>query len=344
MTKRAVHHSDIQQYKRCRRAWAWGSMHRANLTARKPYAAFYIGSAVHYALNEYYSVGNDPLDALEHYIANNIQTPLVNPDDLELTRAMLREYMLWRRYAPQTLHDNAFRFLENERAFNVPLRQAFGVNRYSRKVRLGGRRDGVVEHLDTGKLYLWELKTTRSLDERERQLAFDEQTLFYMLALQEEYKRPIAGAVYTLIRKAQPQTARVLKNGLLSTAQIDTTYQTYVAQIDAWHKCMSHDELASVIAQHYADRVEELRNQPHTFVRRVLVERSHAQLETYRRELWHVAHEMIAQQRIYAMPDQHCNYCTFRRPCLALNNGDDYQTILANEYVPNNYHLDTQEQ
>lgn len=350
MTTLDIHISDVLTFKRCRRAWNWASPLRGNLAPLQPYPPFVIGTAVHNALRQYYYFGLNPVDAVdeivEEYLAPLRQAyPLVydanRPKIAEwvaFVKAVLGHYTQWARSFNGPFNDRQLDFINVEQAFNVPMRTSRGF--YSRRLRKAGKFDGIVRYRVDNRLYLWEIKTTKSIAQRVRQLDLEEQADSYALDVQEMLGEPVAGIIYTLIRKALPSEPDVLKRGGLSqNKQIDTTFERYLAAIRAHH---GHNATSTFIQDTYGDFLQHLLDNGNPFFERVIVKRSPEQLLTARNELYAVAQEMTNPAvRIYKTGDTHCNWCIWREPCLAIQQGGyEYaEKLLRENFVPNTYHI-----
>lgn len=350
MTTFDIHISDVLAFKSCRRKWNWSSLLRQNLTPLGVYVPFFVGSVIHGALDRYYRYGLSPAHEVtmlaweetkliqeeypEIYAA---QLPKID-QQVALCEAILNHYVQWARSYNGPLNDRDLDFINVEQRFDVPMRTNRGF--IAKRYRLAGRFDGVVRNKRDDQLYLWEVKTTRSIAERIKQLDLEEQADAYALAAQELLGMPIAGVIYTLIRKAIPEQPQVLKNGMLSqNKQIDTTFECYLAAIRAQHQ---HNATRDFISTHYGDFLQHLLDNSKPFFERVLIRRSQAQLKASRDELYAVAREMTDPRvPIYHHGQPSCNWCIFRDPCLALQNGNKELSdrILAENFVQNTYHL-----
>jgi len=345
-----IHISDVLTFKRCRRAWNWASPLRSNLTPLQPYGPFFIGSVVHGALRQRYYFGINAVDVVDE-LADEYLAPLRDryPAVLEANRpkidewvtfckAILEHYDQWARSYNGPYNDRTLDFINVEQSFNVPMRTNRGF--YARRIRKAGKFDGIVRHRLDGKLYLWEIKTTKSIFQRERQLDLEEQADSYALDVQEMLGESVAGIIYTLIRKALPVAPDVLKRGGLSqNKQIDTTFERYLAAIREYH---GHNATSTFIADTYGEFLQHLLDNGNPFFHRVMITRSPAQLKTARDELYAVAQEMVNPSvAIYKTGDTHCNWCIFREMCIALQQGqyEFAEKMLHENFVPNTYHI-----
>lgn len=345
-----IHISDVQAFKACRRKWDWSSLLRRNLTPVAPYAPFFTGRIVHAALDLYYRYGLHPayeIDLLVNDETKHLRThyPTIYAaneqsinEQAQFCKDLLAHYVQWAGSYNNPFNDRELDFINVEQNFNEPMRTNRGF--LARRMRLAGRFDGVVRHKKDDKLYLWEIKTTKSIDNRLRQLDLEEQADAYALAAQEILGEPIAGIVYTLIRKALPATPQVLKNGMLSqNKQIDTTFEYYLSAIRAIH---GHNATREFINVQYGDFLQHLLDNGNPFFARVMIRRSPEQLRTARDELYATAQEMINPAvPIYKTAGIPCNWCIFREPCIAKQQGEIAysEQLLRENYMPNTYHL-----
>lgn len=327
--KQYIHVSDIGAFLQCRRAWNFSSNLRQHLTTIKPYTPFYLGTVVHKFLEMRYSYMVNPVqDAINELQEqpNHIQ------EFIDFGAQLYEQYHLWQQYNyNDSLHDSKFISLSTEQPFDVPIYTPFG--NPSSKFRFAGRVDGVWRSNFDNRLYLHEIKTTSSIDSRIGQLQFEMQPTAYMLAMAETYNEPIAGVVYTLIRKKLPVEPDVLKNGMLSQNKgIDTTPELYIAAVKRQHVGITNAEIKT----QYGDVLNQLLNQPNKFFRRLLVTRSNAQLDEMRNTLYQVARDMTNPHlSIYPNPGYFCGNCLFQTPCIAMSNGQLIDPILTEHYTRN---------
>lgn len=333
-----MHITDIQRYKSCRRAWDWGSHLRRNLEPKERYQPFWLGTLVHYGLEMWYRSQMSPAAAtaqcMHEQLTDAQKSDPRNQESANLATGLVNNYIAWQRTDRTWLADSNFEFIAPEFEGRVSLWQTTRM-----RVWLAFRFDGIVKRRDNGLLYLWEIKTTRSISEREKQLDFDEQTGAYLWAARQ-LGYDVQGAIYTLIRKKLPESPAVLKNGFLSVNKsIDTTASHYLDCVRSHHAIEAppmDESKRQFILREYGDVLTHLGSQPNKFFRRLVVNRTAREIEHFAGELIDVAREMIsARTPIYPTATDRCNYCLFRSPCLARNRGQDYEKILENEYQRN---------
>jgi hypothetical protein len=249
-----------------------------------------------------------------------------------LAYGLMEHYNIWvgsKEQADNPWGDNNLEFLDMETVFNVPILTEGG--RPSSRVWLGGRFDGIVRRRDDGSLWLFESKTSRSILELQKTLAFDEQAGGYIYAAQLLLGEQIYGVVYNIMRKKVPTRPRVLNTGELSkNKNIDSTFAYYWSCIEDQHPDLPKE--AKV--ESYRDILEHLNNKGNTFFSRTVIRRTEAEIEELARNLRVTALEMVRPSTVlYPAPGwTNCTFCRFTAPCLAMNSGHDYEMILDHEY------------
>lgn len=342
-TTHYVHVTDIQRYQRCRRAWSWASPMRANLAPRDIYAPFFTGSLVHYGLEQLYRYNTAPEAALTALMARDYPhhaalMPNNSPLGEHYTMAlgMLKHYQLWQHYRKADIYSDAntaFVALEHEYQYEL------WANSRARIV-LRGRFDGLVLHKPTGKYYLWEIKTTRSIKQRMQQLELDTQTDAYLIAASSAlsahlgYAVEVSGVIYTLLRKKLPATPTVLNDGTLSRKKISTSPYHYTHMIAQQHPLSTTSYKADIYGEYVQELIAGEVDDP--YFMRVLVTRTPAELSQAASDLTAVAREMISPKTpLYPNPTDQCGYCLFRAPCIAMQRASDVQLLLDRNYVDN---------
>jgi hypothetical protein len=340
MAKQNIHISDVRQFKGCRRKWNWASPLRRNLEPAVPYMPFFTGRAIHHCLENYYRSGTPMLKSLGLFLSNEKQQmgnlwpaeEVKVQEQIDLMIAMLQHYEQWVAHMAiegSRFNDANLEFIALETEFTVPIRNHRG--RKSPKVALSGRMDGVVRLKDDGSVWLWETKTTRSIQELSRSLVNDPQAGAYMLAAMELFDVKPSGVLYNMLRKKAPTVPEVVKGGLLTRRKnIDTTAQAYMASIRELHP----DWDQSTILEYYGEILQTLIDEGNQFFARVPIRRTMTELNELAKNLWTVAMEMT-DPKIPLYPNEswlNCNFCHFRAPCLAMNAGLDYEFLISQEY------------
>lgn len=343
-----IHISDVMSFKGCRRKWNYLSMLRMGLEPARPYAPFWTGRAMHYGLEMYYKERMPARIALFRFLRDEVkQMRSLGPlwpaektlvrENIRLVADILVHYKAWARSMRGEFADRMFDVIDTEKKFYLPLRDRHG--RASDHIVLAGKIDLVLRHRKTGRLWLGEHKTCRSLDERQGQLTHEEQPSVYLIAAEETYGEVPAGVIYNLIRKKAPLLPSTLKRRIIETdddaglklscSTKDQTAESLMRAIKQHHGEYATPEF---IGEHYGDVLSELAGKPNEFFRRVPLYRSKAHLDLVRQELWEVAHDMVSDPAIYPNAGMGCSWCTFRDPCAAKNEGRNEQFILDNNY------------
>lgn len=334
-----VHISDIRAYKSCPRLAYFSSPLWKGLGPLEVYGPFYIGRLVHAAL-EYYYAKKGKLSfraattmAVETEAESATGLPLdqalwVLEGYTETARSILHWYYRWIKSEDHRNHpwgDPSLEFLEQEPTFEVSLPYTSMTGRC-----LGGRFDGLVRRRDDGSLWLFETKTTVSIQNLQKSLRFDEQAGAYIYAAQQILGEHVEGVIYNILRKKAPTMPPVLKSGKLSqNKSLDTTVERYLDAAYAAHPHDSDEE----IRERYADMLAHLEAKGNTFFSRTIVRRTPYEIRKSARELSKVATRMANEEMFAPSPDFiKCNRCLFQNPCLAASRGEAYD--FGNAYTP----------
>jgi RecB family exonuclease len=316
--------SDRSYFKRCRQLWDFTSVLRQNLEPFQRAEALDFGTAIHAALECYYDPEAWPdvdarekaaimgfLGAIQKVEKLVVEGPLDFEIDFNEQRmlglGMLDNYFKW---APA--HDN-FKPVYVEVEFEVPL--------YAGSV-YQGRIDLIVE--DDYGYWIVDHKTTAVFGATEW-LVLDDQCASYAWALRRQLGLEVRGVIYNELRKKLAHPPTVLKNGTLSVSKSqETTYELYMATIiELGLNPADYDDVleyyASDAAQQYFRRTKVIFNK-HT-------------LENVEKRILLEAQEMMDNPAIYPTPSRfNCTGCRFFAPCVALQEGADYETILSENY------------
>ena len=343
--KQEIHISDLRTFKQCRRKWAWSSPLQQNLESNVPYAPFFTGRAIHFALEMFYGKSHHPFQVslgkfFEHERAEMEKEGRLWPgeesqfaEQTELVYGMMDHYGLWVKGLEGHYADSNLEFLSLETTFSTPLYNPLS-GRKSTKVYLAGRFDGLVRIISDNTYWIWETKSTRSINELIKSLVNDEQAGAYLWAAEKVYKVPIVGVLYNILRKKVPTKPLVLQNGFLSkNKRIDTTANAY---FDAIHE--NHPDMdMTTIREFYGDMLDYLltpSDDVKPFFARWPVFRTKTEIDTLAANLHATALEMTRPQTVlYPTPGwMNCNFCHFRTTCLAMNAGSNFGDILTDEY------------
>jgi hypothetical protein len=256
----------------------------------------------------------------------------------------------YRDWAPR---NDDFTVIDCERVFSVPilnpstgepLRAIDPRDGVEKEVHARGKRDAVVQDNTTGAYGILEHKTAVDISEGYfDKLDKDEQVTRYMWAGQYEaelyglpYKR-LSFVHYNGIRKTYPKPPTELKSGWFSIDRTkeSTTYEMlmqFIRERPFIKMTLADNEKA----QAYIEYVKEKGDQQ--FVERRTVSRNPREIQSCGERIYMEAMDMLQPDlRIYPNPtgDWACLRCIFRGPCIARDDGSDWQQILADNYEPN---------
>jgi len=331
-----VHTSDRILYRRCRRRWNWGSPTRGFLEAAgSPPAPLWLGTGFHFSLEDFHgwNLWGDPVAALDAYAQSFKPDEL--PEDwvenVELGRSMLHYYSLWypRRSEFDTLWLNdpvtGQPVPQVEVEFEIPLYDLWGsYHGVETEVYYVGAFDRVC--VDAfGRLWITDYKTAKRIDTNK--LETDPQITAYTWAGSKLYAEGLVeGVLYIQFAKQQSDAVTVLKDGNLSqNKQIATTWALYREALI--------QRFGSVPPQ-YVNHLNYLATQENAegdmFIKRSLVRRNAYSIAMEEAKIMAEVKEMIdTELPLYPSPDRDCFFmCPFREPCLAMDDGSDYQHLI----------------
>jgi hypothetical protein len=330
---------DRATFKRCRRAWDFGSRARGNYEPITPPRAFDLEEALRYALTVYYfpamwdwsrgivrpialeGFGKSMRTQRERYEAHRPFSPAEERDwaeALEHGDALLRGYFRWAQSVDhfETLH------VEMDVDVNIPDPVIRGVGLVTPDGDTMYYRDRlellVVDDADQ----FWVV--THRLAEggwaHLDQLVLDEEALAQCWACEEFYSKvTVAGTIHNELRidsrpRIQPTVA---DQGEFSWPQRSPR---------RW------SEFGPEPPTRPATQVVDQQTTEH--FRRTTIARSHAEVAGFGKHLAALAQDLTDPMlRVYPTPSwPHCRSCPYRSPCIALNEGADVRAVLAASY------------
>jgi len=339
-----IHISDLKTCRAWLWQWDWASPLRQKLEPDRPYLPFFLGRILHETFDAHYGAGLVWSEAFQEAVNRNIaeiqakdsvEWEVMKDEYLEqvqLASAMVLNYHRWTElglHKRQWWHDDNLQFVATEHEFRAPIPTRSG--RASPRVFLAGRYDGVVRRLDDGTLWLWELKTSTSFSMLERSLAIDPQPTAYIYAAEHDLGEPVAGVLYTLIRKKAP-TDPVTPTGKLSQAKnMDTSLEHWVARMRQLHPEANNGALTEMYGGHLQYLIA---NRSDTFVKRFAIRRNQAEMDLFLKHLHSTALDMANPVTpLYPNEGFHCNRCMFWEPCLSRRQGYDYRALINAPYT-----------
>lgn len=351
--KHIIRTSDRIDFKKCRRKWDLGSIIREGWVPDRTAKPLEFGTDIHTAMDVYYEPSTwelvrnrktretiekaaiaqftlkqkERLDALREPGTNYIEPEIVEDyeERVELGVAMLENYFIW---APA---NDDFTPIYTEVDFEVqiltPNGEPFFCDCHGLPVVYQGRLDGIIKD-KLGWYWILEHKTAATLGDVGH-LQYDEQTTSYAWALQHMLGIRVQGVIYNELAKKAPHPPKRNKNRRLGAIYTvakdqDTTYELYLKTLQENGEPL----------EPYADILEHLREQGNKFVRRTPVNRNLHELANMGEQIYWEARDMINPDLpIYPNPSRFtCSFCNFKIPCLAMNDGSDYQFLLEEDY------------
>lgn len=267
--------------------------------------------------------------ALEHLFS----VPILDPDGNAL-------YMIDKRGMPEDYEPAVD--AENEYGpLMVPVSEKKGKLEIKKQVHARGKMD-VIARLESDAYIIRDYKTTAKLDEDYfRHLDLDEQCTSYLTLAEREAQ--INGLEYTdidyidyvALRKAYPKPPTMLAKGIPS---IDRQKESTTAEM--FEQCIKDNNLEIIYKtnknmQNYFTYLLEIGEKQFIWVERV--RRNKAQKINAGLRLYYEAVDMLNDPILYPNPTKNysCLNCIFRAPCIAAEDGSDWETMLEGNYLPN---------
>jgi hypothetical protein len=332
---------DRATFKRCRRAWDFGSIERRNLDPVLPLRAFDLEEALRYAMTVYY------FPAMWDW-SRAIVRPLVLEGFVKSMREQRERYERHRPFTPEQQEE----WFDSVRAGQALLRSYFEwaptVDRFE-TIRVETEIDLIIPDpvivgagLTTPEgdtiLYRERLELlVADSDDRfwlvthrlagptwadEDELVLDEEALAQCWACEEYYvKVPVAGSIHNELRiEGHPRTAPPLSD---VPAEMSSWPDRVPRRLPILGPEAPPRPATEIVAQTTTDHF-----------RRTTIARSQAELEGFGKQLAALAHDITdTMLRVYPTPSwPHCRMCPYRSPCIALNEGEDAEGVLRSSY------------
>jgi hypothetical protein len=201
-------------------------------------------------------------------------------------------------------------------------------NLYRRLDDAGNHRYGIIDY-----------KTAAKIDEDYfEKLDTDEQCTSYLYAIEVEGNyynlptkgKPVEEVLYTALRKAYPKPPTILQSGLFS---VDRTKEstTYAMLMETFGPHLKYVQLTEK-QQNYIDWLKDVGDEQ--FIIRKTARRNRHQIASAGERLYLESLDMLATPNIYPniSNDFRCMRCQFRPPCIAKEDGGDWQQLLRDNY------------
>jgi len=344
-----VHVTDLQTFVLCRRKWDFGSTLRQGRGRSFPPEPLILGLGVHEGLDYGYrnSVGtgkpmrfvfDDAKDRFDKWLSGRIAKiiartgPLIPAEEDNMAKlrqlglTMLKHYELW---SPNV--DYPYTLLSTEESFKVPIPGLDAV--------YAGRFDGRVRHLRSGKIYIFEFKTAKSLGNMSGTFRGIQPTA-YMWAAGQLYPPTPSGVLYRCLRKRIPDVPKRLSTPMRfsSAKKQQLSLEWFRFYVQKWAKAnevSAEDVLAANMSV-----VSMLGSRENQFFMERRIPRTKKQLSEAVIALQHEGRQMVDPDvPIYPLSGYHCSWCAFKEVCDLFNHdmADEAQALLEIEFANRNY-------
>jgi PD-(D/E)XK nuclease superfamily protein len=214
------------------------------------------------------------------------------------------------------------------------------------EVHARGKRDAIVYWPSLDRFGIFDHKTAAKIDEQyHRKLEKDEQCSNYLWATMQEaklYDLPWNGKlvdriVYNALRKNYPKPPTITTQGWpsLDRQKEGTTaeyFQKLVVGNEKYEAWFRTNDKAQAYYAYLCENAEDM------FIVRTPVTRNAHEINATGRHLRMIAEEMLSpSMNVYPNPtgEFRCIQCAFRAPCIAADDGSDWQGMLADGYEQN---------
>lgn len=323
--RKRLSYSQITCYKRCKKKWYFRYVLRLKtIHAPRP---LNVGKLVHVGIGKFYA-NEDWREAMKSAHLENVET-------IEKAESLSDEEVIQYITEAEEHYEDAVgvveRYLEHDvtnpllpEGWKVlAVEQEFLVEVDGAKDLLYGFIDMVVEDPD-GNIWGVEHKSGEQFFMTE-QLSLNEQTTMYLAVLKSKYGSDrVKGMIYNLIRTKKPSVPKLTKQGTMSKAAIDTTWDIYEREL------VKH----GLDPADYSDMKEKLEG--NKFFDRTYTYRTNREINNFLTELAVVMNE-ISDQRAelcYRTPCKECSWdCKeFQELCIM-----DYKGLDTEEYIRHTY-------
>lgn len=189
----------------------------------------------------------------------------------------------------------------------------------------GGRIDMIVQDNKNGDLYVWDHKSASRILDDDAEASFlqlDDQIARYCAAM-HILGRPVAGFIYSEVKKAVPEPpqmlTRKLKGKIYSTAKnANTDYKIFLETVQ-------NNDPGAYREGLYDDYLSWLKLEGPVYFQRHQIHKNKFELAETWNNLIEEAKDILLNPRIYPQPGRFsCSTCAFKTPCIGKNMGEDY--------------------
>lgn len=343
--------SDRLAWKKCRREHNFSSIVHRNLVPIKGSKPLEYGTDWHEAMAALYDPISWPLWTSKDKSVRDIQREIVRQTFLQANRKRRLEYEeegldvsedfaerealgigMLNGYFDWAVDVDKFTPVKVEVDFEVPILDPITGEPalcacHGAPIVYQGRLDGIVQD-PQGWYWILEHKTAAQMGPTDH-LALDEQTGSYAWAIRQMLGIRVQGVIYNEAVKKVAHTPQALMRpqsgrNFSVNKQQDTTYEVALKFL------IDQGEDLTL----YEDFLDWMKYQGNKFFRRTQVHRNVFELEDQGRRIFYESQEMLNPMTVpYPNPSRFtCTMCAFKAPCLAMNDGSDYEFLLREDY------------
>ena len=320
----------------CRRLWGWTNQMREGRQILESETPLWLGTGFHYAMEDFhgYNFFQSPAKALVAYAkACRADPEIILPDDweeaLQLGIDMADYYTdYWLKYPRDRYKTLWIKGVPQvEVTFYIPIpHQPFFDTYGIDEVWYQGTLDRVIVDED---FFLWLVDYKTAIQFQQTHFETDPQITAYCWAGTSIYDLPIRGAIWQQHLKQAVKEPRILANGRIShNKQQLTTFSLYKAALNNlygnWKKAPPPNIQA---VEHFMSMETEEKDR---FIRRDLIERNSHQIAAEGTKIILELEDMLNPNLpLYPAPHRFCGSCRMHAPCVALDAGEDWESVLG---------------
>lgn len=308
--------TELGAFKQCKRKWMWGKEWR-----QPSNISMFVGTCIHAGLEAYYKNDRSLEKALlgfsDVYHKDWIKLPahieVATTGIYEEGRAILENYHSF---------EDTMSSVERWEIVDVERHMILDID----GITLTGRADLVVHY--KGALCIVDHKTSIK-SWRQTAVDFDPQITAYLYMLSVQEGEVVSTGIINALLKRTPEQPKLIRDGaaLSKSRSQATTPKLYNQAIteNGFHY------------KDYAEFIEYLEQRSYSnFFQRLETDRTIEELEAFRDSLPYVVEDMERVKelpaRAYPTKGYHCAYCPFKDPCKAKDRGDDYVSVLEEQF------------
>lgn len=214
------------------------------------------------------------------------------------------------------------------------------------EVHARGKRDAILYWPQRDTYGIMDHKTAERVDEAYfEKLDKDEQVSNYLWATKQEAlmhnypwsEKPVDRIIYQALRKRYPKPPTITTRGFpsINRAEEGTTaelFQNAIVGNEAMETWFRTEPKAQAYYTYLCEKGDE------NFIERRTVTRNKYEVEATAVHLQMIAREMLSESLyVYPNPTGHfsCVQCAFRSPCIAYDDGSDWEAIIMDGYEQN---------